>query len=209
MLHILGKIPNIPFAIACSGGIDSMVLVDFCKRYPANKFKLAYFDHETKTSEQQIEFLSNIFGKRHLLIGHLTASKTKNQSQEEYWRDQRYNFFLNIGTPLLTAHHLDDAIETWIMTSLHGKSRLIPYSRNNVIRPFLLIPKKQITSWAARNDVKYSVDLSNFDTRFDRNYVRHVMMPNVLRINPGIHKTIKKLILSEYKTKMINNGLQE
>ena len=52
--------------------------------------------------------------------------------------------------------------------------------------------------WANLNNVSYIEDNTNTDTRHTRNYIRHEMMPNVLRVNPGIHKTIAKKVKDEY-----------
>jgi tRNA(Ile)-lysidine synthase TilS/MesJ len=48
-----------------------------------------------------------------------------------------------------------------------------------------------------RKGLEWAQDPSNDDTDYDRNYVRHTMMPHILRINPGIEKTLIKLIESK------------
>ena len=81
---------------------------------------------------------------------------------------------------------------------MHGNGKIIPYANKNVIRPFRLNRKKELQLWANLNNVSYIEDKTNTDTRHTRNYIRHEMMPNVLRINPGIHKTIAKKVKDEY-----------
>lgn len=200
-MQILGQIPKVPFVVACSGGQDSMVLVDFLSRYPQNKFSLVFFNHGTSDCVQAQDFLTSFCyeNKIGLEIGNITREKLKTESVEEYWRNQRYEFFNKFTCPIIMAHHLDDCVESWVMSSLKGgRSLLIPYRRSNIIRPFLLVKKQEIENWALRNEVEYINDKSNLDTKHLRNYVRHVMMPQILHVNPGIHTMLRKKILKEF-----------
>ena len=114
-------------------------------------------------------------------------------SAEAWWREQRYSFFEEAtDLPIITAHHLGDAVENWIFTSLNGNPFLIPHKRGQYLRPFLTTEKSKLESWCNRKEVPYLTDPSNVDTKHRRNYIRHVMMPHVENINPGIKKTIKK-----------------
>ena len=71
----------------------------------------------------------------------------------------------------------------------------MPCSRNNrIFRPFRLNRKRDLELWASLNNVPYIEDDSNADTCYTRNYIRHTMMENVLKVNPGIHKTIAKKV---------------
>ena len=58
--------------------------------------------------------------------------------------------------------------------------------------------EKELQLWANLNNVSYIEDKTNTDTRHTRNYIRHEMMPHVLRVNPGIHKVIAKKVKDEY-----------
>jgi tRNA(Ile)-lysidine synthase len=80
---------------------------------------------------------------------------------------------------------------------MHGTGKIIPYANKNVIRPFRLNKKRELELWANLHGVEYIEDDSNADTCYTRNYIRHEMMPNVLRVNPGIHKTIAKKVKDE------------
>jgi tRNA(Ile)-lysidine synthase len=80
---------------------------------------------------------------------------------------------------------------------MHGQPKLPEINRNHVIRPFLTTPKKELMDWCIKKNVPWYDDMSNLDTKYMRNYVRHVAMPVVQKINPGIQKTIKKKLLSK------------
>lgn len=199
-MKILGKIPTEPFMVACSGGMDSMVLIDFLTHYPQNRFEIAFFNHGTRDCENAQKFLVEwcAMNGLKLNIGVTNRKRQKQESLEEYWRNQRYEFLDKFDCPVLTAHHLDDVVESWVMSSIKGGNpRLIPYRRNRVIRPFLLVSKSEITDWVSRNNLSYVSDLSNDDVSHLRNYVRHIMMPHILHLNPGIHKMIRRKISKE------------
>ncbi len=80
---------------------------------------------------------------------------------------------------------------------MNGNPSIIPYRRNNVIRPFRLNRKKDLELWAQLHGVPYIDDPTNVDTVFTRNYIRHELMPHALRVNPGLHKVIKKKVLQD------------
>jgi len=197
MLHILGKIPY-RVTVACSGGIDSMVLVHFLLN-GRKKVDLAYFNHDTQHSKDAEQFIKRFAGqhKLNLVVGRVKGNRKPRESFEEFWRNERYKFLESLGsTHILTAHHLDDVIETWVMSSLHGQPKLIPYSRNDkVFRPLLPTSKQQILNYAKGHQVPYLDDPSNMSSKYVRNLVRNEMMDLVLKVNPGIHKTIKKKLL--------------
>ena len=209
MLNILGSIPKTHFHVACSGGSDSMVLVDFLMKYPKNDFDLLYFNHGTECCAEAERFLMKFSKEKSvkLHVGNISRGRGTDESQEEYWRKERYAFLSKFsGEPILMAHHLNDCIETWIMTSLTGRPRVIPYCnrRYNVFRPLLAVPKSEIKDWAERHGVEYVYDRSNSDTSLRRNYVRHVMMENVRHVNPGIELTVRKLVLHDFAEKFGN-----
>jgi tRNA(Ile)-lysidine synthase len=106
----------------------------------------------------------------------------------------------------VTCHHLDDVAETWLFTSLNGTPKLIPSRRDNYLRPFLQTRKAVFEDWCDRKEVPYHCDESNNDTRFNRNYIRHELMPKALRVNPGLHKVLRKKIRKELE---VQSAIQE
>ena len=199
MIRIIGKIPR-KVTIACSGGIDSMVITNFLLK-GKREVELAYFDHDTIFSRSGQDFVEEFAEKRNLKVhlGRVQGFKGR-RSLEEFWRDERYNFLQKINTGfLITCHHLDDCVETWLMSSFHGKGKIIPYKRNkNIFRPFLMTDKKTIIRYAKNKDIQWIEDPTNQHTNFMRNHVRHNIIPQVLKINPGIRTTIRKKLLELY-----------
>ena len=195
MIRFLEEIPS-KCTVAFSGGIDSVAVVDFLLN-GRKKVDLAFFHHGTETSALAFNFVTKFATERGLLlkVGRLLRDRLKEESLEEFWRNERHRFFATFDSPVITAHHLDDAIETWIFTSIHGESRLIPHASGNVVHPFLITPKKEFISWCKRKNLKWIEDESNCDMRFMRNLIRHKIVPEALKVNPGLHKVIKKKYL--------------
>ena len=197
MIKLQGKLPRKVY-VACSGGVDSMAVVDFLSRNH-NVFVL-HFQHGTEHGHKAMKFVEEYCKERDIpWLTNIPANnreKTPRESQDEYWRSIRYNWLERCTErQIITAHHLDDCVETWVWSSMHGTGKIIPYSRNDrVLRPFRMTRKRDLELWADLNNVPHIEDDSNKDTCYTRNYIRHTMMPNVLRINPGIYKTIAKKV---------------
>lgn len=178
-----------------------MVVVDFLLRFPNNKFNLLYFNHGTTHGQEAEAFVKRYAESKslELHIGNIVRPKRSEESQEEFWRKQRYEFFGQFTNPIITCHHLNDCVETWIFTSLRGCPKLIPYQRDNYIRPFLTVSKKRIQEWSKNNSVQFIQDPTNFESEHARNIIRNDLMPIAKLVNPGLEKTIKKMILNKYK----------
>lgn len=200
MIKIQGKLDREVY-VACSGGVDSMAVVDFLmKNHTVN---LMFFNHGTEDSKEALDFLTNRYypsiqnAGMKLFVGNVNRQKDKSESWEEYWRIQRYDWFHSYEHKIITCHHLDDCVETWIFTSLNGEGRIIPYSNWNVIRPFRLNRKSEFTNWCRNKNVPWVEDSSNDDVSYMRNFIRHEIVPKALVVNPGLHKVVRKKVAED------------
>jgi tRNA(Ile)-lysidine synthase len=198
MIKLLGKVPN-NISVAVSGGVDSMFALDFLNN-GRRSIRVLHFNHGTEHADEAEKFVREYCCSKSIpcVVGSIEAQKDDGVSWEEYWRNQRYSFFeQHNDRPIITAHHLNDAIEWWIFSSLHGESKLIPRNNEkyNVIRPFLLTPKSKMTAWAERKSVPFLQDPSNFSREHMRNVIRHDIVPTASLVNPGLEKTISKRLL--------------
>lgn len=199
MIKLQGKLPR-ELYLACSGGVDSMVALDFLRR--KHDVRVLHFNHGTEHGRKAEKFVVDYCREQGInyIVERVREKETipPGASKEAWWREKRYAFFDKYDVhPIVTAHHLDDCVETWVWSSMHGTGKIIPYRRNWVVRPFRLSRKRDFELWANLKNVPYIQDDSNEDIHYTRNYIRHEMMSNVLRINPGIHKTISKKILED------------
>jgi len=170
-----------------------MAAADFLSRN--HDVTLIFFDHGTETSEQAREFITEYADRKDLPleIGEIQSSKPTSESLEEYWRNERYAFFRKFPW-VITAHHLDDCVENWIWSSLHGDPKVIPYFNAQVFRPFRLNRKQVFIDWATRHNVPWIEDISNQDTKHMRNYIRHELLEKCLVVNPGLHKVVARKV---------------
>jgi tRNA(Ile)-lysidine synthase len=193
-MKIITPIPNDVY-LALSGGVDSMVMRNFLIS-GRKRFKCLFMNHGTETSLKALEFLSGLVPD--LIVGNLKTQKKAKESDEMYWRRERYNFFdKHSDRSIITCHHLDDQVENWFMTCAKGQPRLIPYKRNHFIRPMILCKKDEIISYAKRNNVEYLHDSSNDEMFCQRNVVRHKIVPEMKKAFPGVYKSISRIITSE------------
>ena len=196
MLKLLFPLPK-DIVVALSGGVDSVAITDFLSH--KHKVTCAFFHHGTENSERAFEFIAEFCTERSLplMIGMIKNAKPKELSTEEYWRNERYAFLDSLGGslgPIITGHHLDDCVETYLWSSMHGRPKVIPLKRNNVVRPFLTTTKDKFTLWCERKHIDWCHDNSNDDTKYMRNYVRTHLMPHALHVNPGLHTVVKKIV---------------
>jgi tRNA(Ile)-lysidine synthase len=193
LINIQGKLDREVY-VGCSGGVDSMAIVDFLSR--KHKVNVVFFDHGNDFAKDEKEFVLDYFKNRDvkLHLGEITRDKLKGESQEEYWRNERYKFFKSFNTDIITCHHLNDCVETWIWSSLHGNGKIIPYRNENVIRPFRLTEKNDFLNWCRTKNVPWIEDSSNSDIKYMRNFIRHEIMPKALVVNPGLNKVVIKKV---------------
>src|SRR5205085_8945044 len=112
-------------------------------------------------------------------------------------RESRYSWFKELltsdsGPPtpnyLLTAHHLDDNIETMLMnffkgTGISGMRGILP-RQGHIIRPLLFAKKQELESFAKENNLTWVEDSSNETDKYSRNYIRHQVIPLIQKIYP-------------------------
>ncbi len=201
MIRIFGdtKILNSgSLEVACSGGSDSMAVCDFLSR-GRKAYHPVFFDHGTETSAKALTFLKTRFSD--LKVGKISSPvKPKDLSWEEYWRNERNKFFRSRDAQVITGHNLDDAVETWVMSSCHGSPRLPFYNNGFVVRPFLTTSKQKLREWCTDHGVAWIEDETNQDVRFKRNLTRKELIPVALKLNPGLPGLIRKKLNAGYKS---------
>jgi tRNA(Ile)-lysidine synthase len=186
--------------VACSGGPDSMAVLAFLKNGTEQVRGAIFVDHGTANSANALKLVVEpycVTNRIPLLVKSITRDKLPDESMEEYWRNERYKYLKAVAGWIVTGHNLDDCMETWLFNSIHGKPGIIPYNHANVIRPFMLNSKSELLNWCDRHGVPYYEDSSNHDTAYMRNYIRHNLMPHVLKVNPGFAKVIAKKVVEQ------------
>lgn len=198
MIRMVGTLPEKTY-VAVSGGADSMAVLDFLSR--TREVIAIHVDHGTEHGKVARVLVEEYCWEAGipLQIFELEREQDASESKEEYWRNERYRIFTALKGPLITCHHLDDVIEWYLFSTLHGESKIIPYERENVIRPFLLTPRVALRRWCERKEIPFVDDPGNEDEQYMRTIIRHHILPQAMRVNPGLHKVVSKLVKKKYE----------
>lgn len=184
--------------VALSGGVDSIAVAHHLST--SGKLKAAlWFNHEDSAADGEYKIVEE-FCREHrlsLYIGDRTmVSVPPSTSREKYWSDLRNAWFNKFDGCVVTGHNLDDAVEYYLMTAIQGEGHYTNYKNKNVCRSYLTTPKCDLVEYAKANNLKWFEDSTNSDIDFTyRNRIRHVIIPEALKINPGLHRTVKKRIV--------------
>jgi len=194
--------------LACSSGPDSMFLLyELLKTTYKDNLVVCYFNHKLRTeSEEEEAFLEDLWKKLGFQVEIWYAyikeiqAKIPSKNLEELAREKRYAFFDTIlhiykAKYILTAHHLDDKIETFFfnLTRWSKLTGLINMTEKSsiILRPLLDITKLEILEYLDKNNLKYFIDKSNFESDFSRNYLRNEIIPKFEKLNFQFKNNIK------------------
>ncbi len=194
-----------PILIACSGGVDSMVLIDVLLKMNYN-VAIAHCNFQLRgneSDEDEIfikEFTSNNNIPFHVIKFDTKAfKKDKTISTQMAARTLRYKWFEKIRKEnnyhcIATAHHLDDQLETILLNITKGTGIIgltgMQSKNGFVVRPFLEISKQQILDYASENKIAFREDSSNASDDYQRNLIRHHIVPQLQKVNPALHATV-------------------
>jgi len=199
--------------LAVSGGVDSMAMM-YLFREAGFRIGVAHcnFQLRGKESDGDEEFVRLVckelgvpfFSKRFETEAFAWENTLSIQMAA---RDLRYAWFeelliKNAYRCLATGHHFDDSIETILLNLTRGSATDglagIPVKNGNVIRPLLFATRKQIEKYAAAKGLVWREDLSNMTDDYQRNFVRHQVVPKLKELNPSLEVTWKSGIEKIY-----------
>lgn len=229
-LFINGPVPG-RVVLACSGGLDSMVLLDLMANLFVDYESLVvcYVDHgqrppaETKKDRDVIRHYCDT---RQLRFESKTLSLKKGAS-ELTLRTARYAALAEIAGPkgiVFTAHHAQDDLETYLLKLLRGAHpetiKGIPArSRRGALRlarPLLEFTRAELEAYARQHKLEWSEDSTNSSLKYGRNRVRHELLPLLESLRPQSAGRILKFFkslerhqpkLDELKTKQVRSEL--
>ena len=198
---------NATIGICVSGGPDSLALTILMNNWVKEKnysLEILHFNHKLrKNSDKELEFVEKL--ARDLLIKFKSFNwlgDKPNTAIMKTARDIRYKTIFeyckkNNIIHLMTAHHLDDLIETYLMRHQRNFSTIglssIPKKFNNknlvIYRPLLGFKKKRLVATCKYLNFDWVIDKSNEDTRFER-----VRTRNYIKKNNELGKRLEKEI---------------
>lgn len=197
---VRGSMPSAGLCVALSGGLDSTVLLaavaqllrERCNAASKVPLRAVHVDHALQADSAQwasacretAESWQVPFEDRRV-----DARGLPGDSPEAAARAARYAAFrtlLRPGEVLLTGHHADDQLESILLQWLRGGglkavAGMAPLARFEPdgwhARPLLAFTRTELETWARSQDLGWLEDPSNEDRRFDRNYLRHDVLP--------------------------------
>ena len=191
-------VKNDSIVLACSGGVDSTVLLHLLYKLKENfEFVLtvAHFNHSLRgeDSDGDEKFVKDLAYRLNLPFYSSKEdvkkySDNSNLSIQEGARILRYRFLQEICkkfriAKIATGHNIDDKIETIFYHLLKGYGLYslcgIPEKRDNVIRPLIFAGRKEIEIYAAKNKIEHRIDKSNFEAKYLRNKIRLRLFPEI------------------------------
>ncbi len=200
--HITTNFPQLKdkkLLLAVSGGIDSMVLLDLLNKLRFN-ICVVHCNFQLRGTESdgdemlvkeicQDSYIPYFIEK----FDTLEFAKENKLSIQLAARKLRYDWFqeiISLGYDyVLTAHHLDDNVETFLInftrgTGLEGLTG-IPAQNGNIIRPLLPFSRLEIENYALEKNIQWREDSSNASDKYFRNKLRHDIVPILKELNTG------------------------
>lgn len=193
---ILKRAPRL--AIACSGGLDSVVLAYLAaqklKRWNPRQV-LLHVDHaQREDSKEDANLVKTLAEALSTGFESITLTLPKGASEETLRdaRTQALGQMAGADAVVLTAHHAQDQLETFLMramrgahaSTLEGIPAQIQKGDQLYLRPLLSFWKEELESYAKAKQLKWRDDSSNSDTRFTRNHLRSKLLPVLEEIRP-------------------------
>ncbi len=203
-------------AVACSGGPDSVCMLDiFARLAPKYNLKLIVvhvnYGLRGKESEKDEKFVRKMAEKHGFETKLLKLHFGKRTPPENELRNIRYDFFEKTRKEnkldfIAVAHNANDQAETFLMRVIRGaglKGLSAMSHRNNfIIRPFLDVSRAEILEYLEKNKLKFRIDKTNARNVFFRNKVRNKLIPFLEKnFNPNVKRTISeaaKTIADDY-----------
>lgn len=222
---------NSRILVACSGGPDSMALLYLLQdiathRHTTYKIGVAIVDHcirpESKDEvlwlQHQVEELGLLFYSATFDVPRL--SKEYKKSEETIGRQVRYQWLNEIAQSegydyISVAHHKDDQAESILahiirgsgLNGLTGMSVVQSEYAIPVVRPLLDVTKENLLAYIGTKHISYCVDSTNEDVRYQRNRIRHRIIPELEAINPAVVDAIVRLGSSVNEDVMVISDL--
>ena len=213
----ISSLKHSKFLIALSGGVDSMVLANlFLKNNLSFSIAHCNFNLRTKESDDDEKFIFDWSTENEIecYISKFNTTdycKKNNFGIQEGARNLRYEWFnelknLHDFDYIVTAHHLDDQIETYLINSMRGSGLNgligITEKTESLLRPLLKILKNDILVYAKSNNIDFREDSSNSKNDYFRNMIRNLIIPQFKKFDDNVMLKFQTTINNLNSTKI-------
>ncbi len=215
---------NFPFLkgkrlfLAVSGGMDSIVLLQLFHQLnyeiavlhcnfslrnlesDGDEEFVKYYCESKKIPLFVQKFDTKQFAEDAKLSIQVAARKLRYDWFYEQLADENFDY-------ILTAHHLDDSLETFLInltrgTGLEGLTG-IPAQNDKIIRPFLPFSRVEIEKYIQENNLQWREDSSNASDKYFRNKVRHAIVPVLKELNPNLLSSFQNTLENLQQTQSL------
>ena len=190
------------YALAVSGGVDSMVMLHkFATALPRPNFFAVTVNHGIRSeAAADCEFVADYCKKlgvecRVATVDVPAYCNEHKVSLETGARILRYEIFDSLDADFVClAHHADDNVETVLMHVLRGSGARgaagIKPQNGKYLRPLLDMTRAEIEQYATEHNVPHVDDSTNDETQYTRNFLRHKVLPLLCELNPAAKSNI-------------------
>jgi len=207
------------YVIALSGGCDSVALLHALKQIQSQltcqNMLAVHIDHGLQATSAAWSAQCRVLCQRYdipLTVIELNLKIEKGESLEAVARHARYaafGQFLQDQDMLLLAHHQNDQAETLLLQVLRGSGisglacmpAITQVNNTWLARPMLNLTRDDIERFARALQLSWCDDQSNQDTRFDRNFLRHEIMPRLQTRWPSASATLARVTQHQAEAK--------
>jgi tRNA(Ile)-lysidine synthase len=197
--------PDQKIMLAVSGGLDSVVMLHLFKE-AGFSIGVAHcnFQLRGKESDDDQDFVQQICLKLDVPVfvkrfDTQVYAWENNLSIQMAARELRYSWFDHLLEEnhynfLATGHHFDDTMETILLNWIKGSSveglTGIPVKNKKIIRPLLFATRAEVEKCAAEKAIQWREDQSNLTDDYQRNFIRHQVIPKLKELNPSLETTL-------------------
>lgn len=165
------------YVVAVSGGVDSVVLLDMLSRAISEPLVVVHFDHGIREDSAEDALFVEQLAKRYGYAFETKREALGAHASEALARDRRYAFLREVSqkhnAPIVTAHHLDDLVETVAINIRRGTGwRGVAVFGSSVQRPLVDMTKQTLLQYANTNGLEWREDSTNAGDAYLRNKIR-------------------------------------
>lgn len=198
------------FLLALSGGLDSCVLLHLliqARQHLPFELQALHVHHGLSPhADAWAQFCLKQCADLEVrcTVTHVEVPKDSGLGIEHAARRLRYDALFNFQSDgkqadfVVTAHHQDDQAETLLLQLFRGAgtkglaAMAAEDSARKLLRPLLAVPRQALSEYALAHDIQWCDDESNTDTRYERNYVRHEVLPVLEKRYPAVKSVLAR-----------------